>query len=376
MDAADLRASIPATERCTYLNTGATGPSPRQVVDAATAFREHNQYEAPCGEGPYAGTKAAKDSAREAVAAFLGAAPGEIALTRNTAEGINLVANGLDWAPGDVVVRTDLEHSAGRLPWERLARQAGAEVRVLETEAGRLDRDRVREAVADARLLCCSSVSWNYGTRLPIADVVDVAHDAGTRVLVDAVQSLGQQPVDVTDWGADFVAASGHKWLLGPWGAGVLYVAADALPALDPSRIGYASVTEPDATPYEYAPDASRFELGTTAIAPYVGLERAIELLTDVGLGAVESRIADLAGRLADGLGDRRLGPAEPDSGLVPFAADDPEATVARLADHGIQIRAVPEPAACRASIHAFNTAAEVEKLLAALDGEDDENGA
>ncbi len=368
MDAAGLRASIPATERCTYLNTGATGPSPTQVVDAATAYLERHQYVAPCGEGPYEVASDARESARETVASFFGASPAEIALTRNTVEGITLVANGLDWEPGDVVVRTDLEHGAGILPWTRLERQADVEVRVLETTAGRLDLDALKEAVADARLLCLSSLTWNYGTQLRIAEVVDIAHDAGTQVLVDAVQSVGQHPVDVKEWGADFVAASGHKWLLGPWGAGILYVAADALDSLTPPRVGYFSVEDAYADPIAYEPGAKRLELGTTAIAPYVGLERAIDLLSDVGLGAVESRIADLAGRLVDGLGDRRVGPAPPESGLVPFAVEDPEATVERLAEQGIVVRDLPDPAVCRASVHAFNTADEVDALLAAIE--------
>jgi len=367
MDAADLRASIPATERCTYLNTGATGPSPRQVVDASADFEARLQYDAPCRDGPYAVALDAKESAREAVARFVGADPGEIALTRNTVEGVNLVANGLDWEAGDVVVRTDLEHGAGRLPWERLEREVGVEVRVLETDRGRVDLDDFAALVADAKLVCCSSLSWNYGTRLPVAELVDVAHDAGARVLVDAVQSVGQVPVDVDAWGADFVAASGHKWLLGPWGAGFCYVDEAALDALSPARIGYFSVVDAGAGAYEYEPGAKRFELGTTAIAPYVGLERAIELVESLGVEAVEARIADLAGRLVDGLGERRLGPATPQSGLVPFTVDDPDATVERLADAGIRIRAIPQPSACRASVHAFNTATEVDELLSAL---------
>jgi len=367
MDAADLRASIPATGRCTYLNTGATGPSPRQVVDATADFEERLQYEAPCREGPYEVALGAKESARESVADFLGADPTEIALTRNTVEGVNVVANGLDWESGDVVVRTDLEHPAGRLPWERLAREQGVEVRVLETDRGRVDLDVLATLAADAKLVCCSSLCWNYGTRLPVAEIVEVAHDAGARVLVDAVQSVGQAPVDVREWGADFVAASGHKWLLGPWGAGFLYVDGDALDALSPDRIGYFSVDDPGADDYEYDPGAKRFELGTTAVAPYVGLERAIDLVEAVGVETVQSRIRDLAGRLVDGLGDRRLGAEPPESGLVPFETADPEETVASLEADGIHIRAIPEPEACRASVHAFNTEAEVDALLAAL---------
>jgi selenocysteine lyase/cysteine desulfurase len=367
MDAAALRASIPALERCTYLNTGSTGPSPRPVVGAVTDFVERHRLDVPCDGDPYAVAWDAKDDARAAVADLLGATPDEVALTRSTVEGVNHVATALPWEAGDVVVRTDLEHSAGRLPWERLRGRRGVEVRVHETSDGRLDLEALKDDVADASLLCLSSLTWNYGTRLRVAEAVDIAHDAGARVLVDAVQAPGQVPVDVTAWDADFVAGSGHKWLLGPWGAGFLYVDRDAIGALEPARIGYASVVDAGEGAAEFQPGARRLELGTTAVAPYVGLERAIELHDAVGTETIRSRIGDLAARLADGLGDRHLGPSPPESGLVSFAAPDPESTVERLADADVHIRAIPDPHACRASVHAFNTAADVDALLAAL---------
>ena len=367
MDASGLRASIPGVERCTYLNWGSTGLGPRPVVEAVTDFVERHRFSVPCEDNPYSVAWDAKDDARAAVADLLGAESAEIALTRSTVEGVNLVATAIPWEPGDVVVRTDLEHSAGVLPWDHLADRHGVEVRVLETTNGRLDLDALAEAVADARLLCLSSLTWNYGTRLRVSEAVDLAHDAGAQVLVDAVQAPGQVPVDVTEWGADFVAGSGHKWLLGPWGAGFCYVDRDALATLEPSRIGYASVVDSGERPVEFEPGAKRFELGTTAVAPYVGLERAIELHQAVGTDAVHSRIRDLAGRLADGLGDRYLGPDPPESGLVSFTADDPEATVERLAESGIKIRSLPHPSACRASVHAVNTADEIDAVLSAL---------
>ncbi len=367
MDAEALRESIPAAECCTYLNTGATGPSPRPVVEAATDYLERVAYEAPCGAGGYEVASDARESAREAIAAFIGATPAEVALTRNTVEGINLIANGLALGAGDVVVRTDLEHSAGILPWNRLRDQDGLEVRVLPCPDGRLDLGALADVLDGADLLCLSSLTWNYGTQLPIAEATSIAHEAGARVLVDAVQSVGQTPVDVTEWGADFVVASGHKWLLGPWGSGFCYVDETALGALSPQRIGYFSVVDTEDDPYEYEPGAKRFELGTTALAPYVGLERAIDHVDAVGLEAIDARIHRLASRLAAGLGDRLLSPADPESGLVTFDTDDPESTVERLQNQGIRIRSLPDPAACRASVHAFNTAAEIDALLAAV---------
>ena len=363
-----LRAEIPALDAGIYLNTGASSPSPRRVVDAAAEFERRLQYDAPCGEGMYGLTLDAMDSARERVAAFLGADPGEIALTDSTTEGINHVAAALDWEQGDVVVRTDLEHPAGELPWARLQRRAGIEVRELATERGRLDREELKAAVDGARLVCLSSLTWTHGTRLPVPDIVEIAHDAGARVLVDAVQSVGQLPVDVTEWGADFVAASSHKWLLGLWGGGFLYVDSDALGELDPAHIGYASVEDPEAgADYTLRNEAKRFELGTTAVAPYVALETAIETMAAVGLDTVESHIAGLRERLEDGLGDRLVSPPGARSGLVTFAAENPQVTVDRLADKGVHIRSLPDPDACRVSIHVFNTAEDIDRLLDVL---------
>jgi cysteine desulfurase/selenocysteine lyase len=384
MDPESLRADIPALADCIYLNTGASSPSPRRVVEAATGYLEHQQFDAPCGEGVYGTATEARDSARETVAAHLGADPGEIALTDSTVDGINHVATSIDWEPGDVVVRTDLEHPAGELPWARMRDLHGIEVRELSTDRGRLDLDELKGTVADARLLCLSSLSWNYGTQLPVAEAVEVAHDAGAQVLVDAVQSPGQMPVDVAEWGADFVAGSGHKWLLGPWGAGFLYVEEAALETLSPRRIGYfgaetVEAGEADgaedaadgaggaAAGYAFNPDASRFELGTDAMAAHVGLEAGIETIEAVGLDTVQARIADLTGRLKEGLGDRLLSPPDYESGLVTFDAEDPDAVVDRLDEAGVRIRTIPDPHACRVSVHVFNTAEDVDALLDAL---------
>jgi len=367
MDPAELRASIPALTRCTYCNTGASGPSPRTVVRAATDFLEHHAFEAPADEGPYTVAFDALEAAREVAAGHLGARAPDVAFTRSTADGINLVANAIDWQPGDVVVRTDLEHPAGTLPWDRLADTHDIEVRVLETEAGRVDVEELKAAVDGARLLLTSSLTWSHGTQLPVSEMVDVAHDAGAQVLVDAVQSVGQHPVDVREWGADFVATAGHKWLLGVWGSGMLYADPDALAGTTQTRIGYRSVQDMGAAEYAYHEGARRFEVGTTSPAPYVALAEAIETMESVGLDTVESRVAGLTERLKDGLGDRLLSPREYESGLVTFEVEDPEATVSRLGEQGIVVRSLPHPEAVRASIHVFNTPGEVDALLDAL---------
>jgi selenocysteine lyase/cysteine desulfurase len=363
----ELRADIPALQQGAYMNYGAHGPSPRYVVSAAQEFLAAHEYDTPVGDDPYGAAFGAFDEVRARVASFVGAEPDEIALTESTTAGINAVADGLGLDGGDVVVRTDLEHPAGTLPWQRLERE-GIEIRVVPTEGGRLDRDEFKTAVTGADVACFSAVTWTHGTRLPVAELVDITHDAGAFALVDAVQVPGQLPIDVSAWGAEAVAAAGHKWLLGLWGGGFLYVDSDVAESLHPRTVGYRSVETPTAEPFEYAAGARRFEVGSANPAPHVALGEAIDTIDDVGIGRIESRIHALASRFAERLPpERLLSPSTPESGLVTVDVDDPAQTVERLAGEGIVVRSLPEPSAVRASIHAVNTETEVDRLADTL---------
>lgn len=365
MEPGDLRDDIPALDGTIYLNTGASGPSPTRVVDAVERFYEHHEYTAPGEEGMYTAAFDVFDDTRAVLADFLNTTPQDVALTQSTTDGINRVACATDWEAGDVVVRTDLEHSSGILPWKRVRDRRGIDIEVVETEEGRLDVDAYKEAVDGARLVCLSALTWTHGTMLPVAELVDIAHDAGARVLVDAVQVPGQRPLDVTEWGADYVAAAGHKWLLGPWGGGFLHVHPEAADALEPAQIGYRSVEDPNAAEYQYKPGAQRLEVGTVSPAPYVGLQEAIATIEDIGLSSIQSRIETLTDRLKDGIGSERLlSPRAYESGLVSFAVEDPETFVSSVASDGIQIRSLPIPGVVRASVHVFNTEPDVDALL------------
>jgi len=361
----ELRAAIPALDDGIYFNAGASGPSPTPVLEATCDTVRSHEINAPTGEGCYPVAFGAFEKYRERFASFLGASAEELALTNSTADGIATVAASIDWQPGDVVVRTDLEHPAGILPWWNL-RERGVEVRVLETEAGCVDREAYAEAVADARLVCFNSITWTRGTRWPVADLVDVAHDHDTAVLVDAVQSVGQTELDCGAWDAEYVVGASHKWLLGPWGAGFLFVHEDV--DTRPAQVGYRSVESGMDEDPTLKSGAARFEVGTTNLGPHAGATAAMDLHDRLGTETVESRIHELAGRLAEGLGDRVLGPSSPESGLVAFSPDgeDPEALVERLEAEDIYVRSLPG-GAVRASVHAYNTEADVDALLAAL---------
>ncbi|PHQ39761.1 cysteine desulfurase [Halorubrum persicum] len=365
----ELRADVPALHEAAYFNFGAHGPSPEYVVEAASDFIADHEF----GSGttdPYERAFETYEIVRERVADFVGAEPDEIALTESTTDGITRIAGAIDWEPGDVVVRTDLEHPAGVLPWKRLERE-GVEVRVVETEDGRIDLEAYAEAVADARLVCFSAITWTHGTRLPVADLVEIADEAGAFTLVDAVQSPGQVAMDVSAWGADAVAAAGHKWLLGPWGSGFLYVDREAAAELAPRAVGYRSVEDSGADTITFKPGARRFEIGTTTPAAHVGLVEALDAVDAVGLPAIRDRIASLTDRFKDGVpDDRLLSPREYETGLVTVDVDDPEATVDRLADEGIVVRSLPHPDGVRVSIHAVSAEAEIDRLTDALAAE------
>jgi selenocysteine lyase/cysteine desulfurase len=366
MTPSELRASIPALDEVVYLNTGASAPLPRPVAEAIQSFVERHGYDAPTDEGMYHCAFDAYDEAREAVAGLVGAAESEIALTQSTTDGINRIACASEWEPGDAVVTTDVEHSAGELPWRRLADIRDVDVRIVETDRGRLDPDDVADVLdADVRLVSLSATEWEYGCRLPVRAVTELAHDAGARVLVDAVQAVGQRPVDVHEWGADFVAAAGHKWLLGPWGAGFLYVRAGAEEWLTPRQIGYRSLADDFEGFYEYKAGAQRLEVATANPAPYAGLAEAIDEATDDGVDARAARIEELTDYLKSRIADERLlSPRAFHSGLVTVETDDPEGVVERLDERGVKVRVIPSIDCVRASVHAFNTREDLDRFV------------
>lgn len=363
-----FRATIPAATDATYLNTGSSSPSSEVVVEAMHEFLEYHGYDAPTSVGMYPPVDEVFERTRDDVAAFLDASPEEIALTQSTGDAISRVANAITWNCGDTVVRTDLAHPAGIVPWRAQKRDHSVTTTVVETTDGHVDLDDVKEAVADARLVCLSSVSRNYGTRLPVGTITEIAHDAGAEVLVDAVQSVGQTPVDVTDWGAEYVAAASHKWLVGPWGAGFLYVSEDVVPELRPGHRSYRGVDR-ESEAFDMHPDARRLEVGTRSAAPYVGLRTALERISSVGLETVERRIQSLTSLLKDELpASALLSPRSFESGLVAIDDESPERTVDRLATADVHVRSIAEPDAIRLSVHAFNTTADIRRFLSVYD--------
>lgn len=312
---------------------------------------------------------------RSAVAAFVGAHPGEIAFVESTTAGATIVAAGLPWEPGDEVIVGDDEFPANVHPWLAL-RARGVVVRFVETARGPLTPDALRALITPrTRVVAVSWVGFVDGYRHDLEGLAEVAHAAGALLCVDAMQGLGVLALDLGRTPVDVLYAGARKWLLGLAGSGLLYVRAPALERIALALPGWRSVADKwDYLAYAQRPaaGAERFEAGTPNVAGALALVTSLALLRDAGVAAIERHVLALTDELVaalDRLGARvvtRRGARER-SAIVTFALPgrDPDATVRRLGEAGIAV--TRGPAGIRVSPHGYNTRDELERLVAEL---------
>jgi selenocysteine lyase/cysteine desulfurase len=312
---------------------------------------------------------------RRSAASLLGCRPGEVAFLKNTSEGINLVARGLDWRPGDNVVSAQGEFPANVYPWMALAEE-GVELRLVPEREGRIRYGDLRDAIdSRTRVLALSFVEFLSGFRHDVARLGELCRKRGVLFSLDAIQGLGALRLNVTDAGVDFASADAHKWLLGPEGTALFYCRREHLSRLGAVEVGWASVRGfRDYLSYDLSlrPEAARFELGTTNTVGIAGVGAAIDLLLSVGISTVERRIKRLTDRLCRGLahvGAELLSSRRPGewSGIVTFklpGADQKQVAQQLLGRHTVLSH---RSGWLRASPHFYNTEAEVEELLREL---------
>jgi selenocysteine lyase/cysteine desulfurase len=351
----DLRAEFPVFERVAYLNTGTNGPVPRRALEAATRWLRR-QLEEGRGDKPFFEASLGRiDLLRARIARLVGCETGELALTGSTTDGVNAVLNALDLGPGDEILTSDQEHPGVLAPLASLRERRGVQIRMAPFA-------ELPEAVGEnTRLVACSHVSWLTGA------VVDAAALAAgpALVLLDGAQALGAVPTDVTELDCDFYAASGQKWLCGPNGLGYLYVRAGLAAELPSPWPGYPVLTEP-ARAFELPlhPDARRLDVGFPPIHQVEWALVALDVLDDAGFDAVHRRATALAASLAAELGERAR-PRGP-STLVSWEVAEPEAEVTRLREAGFVLRDLPGTGTVRASVGAWSSEAELERLVEA----------
>ncbi len=411
-----IRADVPILARTVrdgkplvYLDSGATSHKPTSVLDAERAFYE--QCNSAVHRGAHQLSEEATDAyeeARRRIGGFIGAPADEVVFTKNATEAINLVAYAFSNAathpdageafrigPGDEILVTEMEHHANLVPWQELARRTGATLRWIGvTDAGRLDLEGAHagnmplvDLVTErTRVVAFTHASNVLGTVTPVAEVVAAARRVGALTVLDACQSAPHLPLDVTDLGVDLLAFSGHK-VYGPLGIGVLWGRADVLAAMPPFLTGGSMIETVRMEGSTYAPPPQRFEAGVPAAAQAVGLAAAVDWVGRIGIGRLHAHETALTARLLAGLAERPwvrvLGPTDVvhRGAAVSFVVDGVHAhDVGQvLDDSGVAVRVGHHcawplhrryrvAASVRASLGVYNTAAEVDALLEALD--------
>lgn len=368
----DARRLFPVTERWTYLDHACVSPISVPVHQAMTAHLADVLTDGAVRSDRW---DRMVEQARRVGAALLGCRPEEVAFLKNTSEGINLVAAGLDWRAGDNVVSAQGEFPANIYPWMALA-QRGVELRLVDESDGRLRYRDIRDAIdRRTRVLALSFVEFLSGFRHDVARLGELCRRRGVLFALDAIQGLGALALNVREAGVHFASADGHKWLLGPEGSALFFCRRECLGLLGAPLVGWRSVANSSTyLPYHFAlrPDAARFELGTTNTVGIAGLAAAARLLLAVGLPTVERRVKLLTNRLCRGLsrlGAEVLSSRRPGewSGIVSFRlpATDLKAVARRLRQEGIVLS--HRLGWLRVSPHFYNTEAEVDRLLQAL---------
>jgi cysteine desulfurase / selenocysteine lyase len=370
-DWAEFRRQMPVAQEWAYLDHSAVAPLPEPTRAAIIRWANEAALE---GNMRWPAWAAQVEELRQESAALIGAEAAEIALVRNTTTGITLVAEGYPWQPGDNVVTLADEFPSNQYPWINL-RDRGVETRRVATDEGRVDLDRVAAACdGRTRILSISWVSYSTGWRNDLERMAEIAHRRGALLFVDAIQGLGVFPLDVRRTPIDFLAADGHKWLLGPEGAGILFVRREHLDRLRATGVGWHSVANKDFTRIEFVlkSTAERFEGGSENMVGMIGLAQSIKLLRSYGAEAIAQRvlaITDLACERLAAIGARIASDRRPEhkSGIVLF--DLPGVDPMAMRQHLLEQKVV---LSCRAgklriTPHAYNDASDIERLMAGL---------
>jgi len=362
------RDQFPITERLIYLNHAAVSPLPRRSAEAIKRLADDTlEY----GSLHYDQWLDTYEQLRVAAARLIGAERGEIALVKNTSEGIATVAMGLDWRPGDRIVAFREEFPANRNPWMRLEGQRAELVWLSVNDS----LDIIDRACSGAKLLAISFVQYLNGFRADLRAIGEICQRRGCFFLVDAIQGLGAFPLNVRESKIDALAADGHKWLLGPEGCGILYIRKERQNSVFPMEFGWTNI----ATYNDHASrdltlraDAGRYECGTLNTVGCYGLRASIEFLLEVGIERIAPAVTALADQLAEGavgkdyqlLGERT---PEHSAGIIAIhkAGLDCRKIVRDLKEQGIL--AAPRQGWVRLSPHFYISPEEIDRVIDAL---------
>ncbi len=398
LDVPRIRADFPILSRqvnghpLVYLDNAASSQKPRRVIDSLVDF--YTTINANVHRGVHTLSVEATDAyerARERVGQFIGCQdPHEIVFVRNATEGLNLVAASWGRAnlkPGDEILATLLEHHSNLVPWQRVAQETGAHIRLVPLNDHRtIDMAAFKQLLSKrTKVVAVAGASNVLGTINPLTEIGELAHEQGAIVVVDGAQSVPHVPTDVSTLGVDFLAFSGHK-MLAPMGIGTLWGRRELLEAMPPFLGGGGMIREVWEDRATWAPLPEKFDAGTPSVADSVAFATAVEYLDELGMENVRNHEIELTSYALERLyatpditvyGPRN---AHDRTGVVSFNLDGvhPHDAGTILDEHGVAVRAshhccqplhrsLDVAATIRASFYVYNTAEEVDALIEAL---------
>lgn len=380
-----FRQRFPALANKAYFNYGGQGPMPQAAIDAVIQAQEYIQIHGPFSTKVNAWIVEEVTQTRQAIASELHTPPETITITEDVTVGCNIALWGIDWQAGDHILLTDCEHPGVIATTQEISRRFGVEVSTCPILAT-LNTGDPAEIIAQhltpkTRLVVLSHILWNTGQVLPVEKIISVcrANSSNVKFLVDAAQSVGLLPLNLTELGADFYAFTGHKWWCGPMGVGGLYVSPEARETLQPTFIGWRSITmDSQGKPINWQPDGRRYEVATSAFGQYGGLRAAIATHQQWGTATQRyQQILELSQYLWQRLNELSdivcLRTTPPESGLVSFQIKPQKPGnhrefVQQLESHSIMTRTLLDPDCVRACVHYFTTKSEIDQLVAEVE--------
>jgi L-cysteine/cystine lyase len=378
------RQQFPALANKVYFNYGGQGPMAQVALTAIADAQSYMQEIGPFGNQAYSWFVQELKEARQAIASELQVNSEAITLTEDVTVGCNIAMWGIDWRQGDRLLLSDCEHPGIVAIAQEIGRRFGVEIDTCPLMAT-LNEGNPVEVIAqhlhsNTRLLVLSHVLWNTGQVLPLAEIVKTCADRPypVRILVDAAQSVGCLPLNLTELGVDFYAFTGHKWLCGPAGVGGLYVKPEARESLKPTFIGWRSVTyNSQGQPGDWQPDGRRYEIATSDYPLYAGLRAAIAYSQQ--WGSATERYQQIFGKtkylweqLSTLPNVKLLRTSPPESGLVSFQVKSSQPLASQqlvefLEAQGIFTRTIIDPDCVRACVHYLTSDTEIERLVGAI---------
>jgi cysteine desulfurase/selenocysteine lyase len=393
---AQVREEFPALHDKTFFDSAGVGIAPRVSVDAIRAFLDQTML-APVRSmvEHHLAIDAAREKSRPEAARLIGASVDEIALIESTTHGLTIAARALPLDPGDNIVTADLEFIAVPLAWRQPKSGISPEIRVAKSRDGELPPSAFEELIDDrTKAVVISSVQWSNGYLCDLEGISKLCRQAGVLLVVDAIQQLGALPLDVSKVPVDIVVCGGHKWLNAPFGAGFMYIRRNIVDKLRPPVAGYLSLEPPLGnwgtyfeTPsiiplqaVEFSHGARVYENGGTANYPGgIGLAASLHMINELGKDAIEEQIRALTTYLAKGLETLRMNVVTPRSpanrsGIIVMGFRGLPHKDLELKEYLLDrkilvaVRYTSNVGGVRVSCHFYNTKADVDQLLNAVE--------